>query len=165
MWHGHGHAAFRRPVFFERGSLKYLILDLLSQKPRHGYEIIREIEEKSGGYYSPSPGTVYPTLQMLEDLGHVQVKEQDGKKVYELTDEGKTYLKEHKERIEEHRRKIAECCSPSGKERHSMHDVKRLFRHFGLAMWQVRDDLEKTKAIKEILEKARTEIDIIVGEQ
>ncbi|HUL23055.1 MAG TPA: PadR family transcriptional regulator, partial [Thermodesulfobacteriota bacterium] len=56
---------------FHRGDFKYLILDLLKIKPRYGYEVIRELEERSHGFYSPSPGVVYPTLQYLEDTGHV----------------------------------------------------------------------------------------------
>src|SRR3989304_9708037 len=107
----------RRTRFFERGALKYLILDVIAEKPRHGYDIIREIEERTGGYYSPSPGTVYPTLQMLEDIGHLRVKEENGKKVYELTDEGKAYIKEHKEKVKKHRERMSECCPPGSEER------------------------------------------------
>ena len=74
MFRGH---AFRRERFmkgpwressFQKGDLKYVILDLIKDKPRHGYEIIRELEEMSHGLYTPSPGAVYPTLQMLEEL-------------------------------------------------------------------------------------------------
>src|SRR5437879_11538079 len=54
---------------FDQGHLKYVILRLLEEKPRHGYEIIKEIEDRFAGMYSPSPGTIYPTLTMLEDLG------------------------------------------------------------------------------------------------
>jgi DNA-binding PadR family transcriptional regulator len=79
----------------DRGDVKYLILSALEDGPKHGYEIIREIERRSQVSYSPSPGTVYPTLQMLEDLGHVRSKEIDGKRVYELTDSGRAYVAEH----------------------------------------------------------------------
>jgi DNA-binding PadR family transcriptional regulator len=77
---------------FHRGDFKYLILDLLKERPRHGYEIIRELEAKSLGFYSPSPGTVYPTLQYLEDMGYVTGAEQDGKRVYTITEEGLKFL-------------------------------------------------------------------------
>ncbi|MCL4531710.1 MAG: PadR family transcriptional regulator, partial [Actinobacteria bacterium] len=89
-----------RHRMFERGDLKYVILELLAEKPMHGYEVIRALEEKSGGFYSPSPGAVYPTLQMLEDLGHVTSSQQDGKRVYRITDEGKAFLAERKETVE-----------------------------------------------------------------
>jgi DNA-binding PadR family transcriptional regulator len=79
----------------DRGDVKYLILGVLEDGPKHGYEIIREIEKRSQVSYAPSPGTVYPTLQMLEDLGQVQSKEVDGKRVYELTAAGRAYLAEH----------------------------------------------------------------------
>jgi len=62
--HWHGRAA----RLFEQGDLKYVILRLLEEKPRHGYEIIKDLEGRFGGSYAPSPGTVYPTLTMLEDL-------------------------------------------------------------------------------------------------
>ncbi len=80
----------------DRGDVKFLILSALEDGPKHGYEIIREIEKRSQVAYSPSPGTVYPTLQMLDDLGQVRSQEVDGKRVYELTDAGRAYLAEHK---------------------------------------------------------------------
>jgi DNA-binding PadR family transcriptional regulator len=79
----------------DRGDVKLLILSVLREGPRHGYEIMRAIEQRSGGAYSPSPGVVYPTLQMLEDLGHVQAREGAERKVYELTEAGRAYLAEN----------------------------------------------------------------------
>src|SRR5262245_1399993 len=70
-----------RPPRAERGEVRLLILDALSDKGRHGYDVIQTIGERSGGTYRPSPGTIYPTLQMLEEMGHVRVVEQDGRKV------------------------------------------------------------------------------------
>ena len=87
---------------FEQGDLKYVILRLLAEKPRHGYEIIKELEDRFGGAYAPSPGTVYPTLTMLEDLGYARaVPEEGGKKVYEITDEGRKYLAEHSTTVDD----------------------------------------------------------------
>ena len=71
---------FRRQMF-ERGDLKYVILEQLKDKPAHGYELIKALEERFGGFYAPSPGAVYPTLQMLEDMGYVSSVQQDGRKV------------------------------------------------------------------------------------
>jgi DNA-binding PadR family transcriptional regulator len=86
---------------FQKGDLKYVILDLLKDKPRHGYEIIRELEELSHGLYTPSPGAIYPTLQMLEEMGYVSAKQRDGKKIYTIAEEGLKFLAERKESAEE----------------------------------------------------------------
>src|SRR5215831_18041163 len=87
--------------FFGRGDLKYVILELLKEQPRHGYDIIRALEERARGMYRPSPGSVYPTLQMLEDLGYVTSTQQEGKKVYSITDEGRRYLTEQQSTIDD----------------------------------------------------------------
>ncbi|MFS0732772.1 PadR family transcriptional regulator [Microbacterium sp. 1P10UB] len=72
-----------------RGDVRTSVLALLAEKPMHGYQIIREIEERSGGSWKPSPGSVYPTLQLLTDEGLVSATESDGRKTYSLTDEGR----------------------------------------------------------------------------
>jgi len=82
----------RRWASFQKGDLKYVILDLLRDKPRHGYDIIRELEELSYGFYKPSPGVIYPTLQMLEEMGYASSTEQEGKRVYSITEEGLKFL-------------------------------------------------------------------------
>ena len=101
-WAGKGRRQFRWRVF-ERGDLKFVILRMVSEKPMHGYEVMRALEEESGGCYKPSPGSVYPTLQMLEDEGLVRSKEEEGgKKTYEITDQGREYIIEYKmEELEE----------------------------------------------------------------
>src|SRR5690242_11834440 len=88
---------------FEQGDLKYVILRLLEEKPRHGYEIIKELESRFGGSYVPSPGTVYPTLTMLEDMGVARAAPdgEGGKKVYEITAEGRKYLAEHSTTVDD----------------------------------------------------------------
>ncbi|MED3743194.1 PadR family transcriptional regulator [Peribacillus psychrosaccharolyticus] len=82
--------------FFRRGDIKIVLLKLLQEQPRHGYELIKVLEERFKGLYSPSPGSVYPTLQMLEDQELVNIIKEGRKKVYHLTDDGQTYLEEHK---------------------------------------------------------------------
>jgi DNA-binding PadR family transcriptional regulator len=72
-----------------RGDVRTAVLALLAEKPMHGYQIIHEIEERSGGAWKPSPGSVYPTLQLLADEGLIDAKESNGRKTYSLTDEGK----------------------------------------------------------------------------
>lgn len=93
------HEHFRRPRHrrpFEKGDLKYIILDLIKEKPSYGYEIIQVLEERSHGFYAPSPGTVYPTLQLLEELGHISATQQESKRIYAITDNGEKFLVKHK---------------------------------------------------------------------
>jgi DNA-binding PadR family transcriptional regulator len=73
-----------------RGDVRAAVLALLAEKPLHGYQIIQEIEERSGGAWKPSPGSVYPTLQLLADEGIISATESGGRKTYSLTDEGRT---------------------------------------------------------------------------
>ena len=95
------HRGRRRTNMFESGEVKFVILKLLKEKPSHGYEIIKALEERLAGCYTPSAGTVYPTLQLLEDQGYVRVVEEEGKKVYHITPEGEAFLEEHKDAIED----------------------------------------------------------------
>jgi len=87
--------------FFGRGDMKFALLGLLQERPMHGYEMIKALEERSGGFYAPSAGSVYPTLQLLEDRGFVTVNETEGKKVYSITDSGRATLAERQEKDEE----------------------------------------------------------------
>src|ERR1700730_12262169 len=85
------HATRRR--ILDHGDLRYLLLHLIAEKPHHGYELIKAIEETFGGMYSPSPGVIYPTLSMLEELGHIVPQAVDGtKKAYAATEAGKAFL-------------------------------------------------------------------------
>ncbi|MGA2520680.1 MAG: PadR family transcriptional regulator [Acidimicrobiales bacterium] len=81
-----------------RGDIRTALLSALTDGPAHGYEIIGRLEEKSGGTWRPSPGSVYPTLQLFEDEGLVRSEQRDGKRVYELTDAGRTEATERAER-------------------------------------------------------------------
>lgn len=87
--------------FFGRGDMKFALLELLQERSMHGYEMMKELEEKSGGFYVPSAGSIYPTLQMLEDRGLVSVLETEGKKVYSITDAGRAFLAERQKEDEE----------------------------------------------------------------
>src|SRR4029079_9021505 len=77
-----------------RGDIRAAILALLTEQPMHGYQIIREIGERSEGAWAPSPGSVYPTLQQLTDEELLRSSEQDGKRVYELTDQGRAHAED-----------------------------------------------------------------------
>ena len=105
----HRGGPFGRRRMFDQGDLRYVILKMLEEKPRHGYEIIKELEEQFGGWYTPSPGTVYPTLTLLEDMGYAKATpEESGKKVYEITDLGRAHLAEHKPTVDEIFEKVAD---------------------------------------------------------
>jgi len=84
--------AFGRQRFFEAGELRLAILSLLSEGPKHGYQLMKEMQERSGGAYRASAGSVYPTLQQLEDEGMVRAEMQSGRRVYQLTEEGRKEL-------------------------------------------------------------------------
>lgn len=93
-------AFFGRGPRAERGDVRHLILAALAEQPRHGYQVIQRIAERTGGY-RPSPGTVYPTLQLLEELGLVSGSEQDGKRVYTITDAGRQELEAHRDEVDD----------------------------------------------------------------
>src|ERR1700743_2784197 len=76
------------------GDLQLVLLDLLKEAPRHGYELTKELESRSSGYYSPSPGVIYPALTYLEEIGFTQVEAEGNKKLYRITETGSAVLKE-----------------------------------------------------------------------
>jgi DNA-binding PadR family transcriptional regulator len=89
---GRHHGGGRRRVF-DHGDLRFILLSMIAAKPAHGYDMIKALEERMGGGYSPSPGVIYPTLTMLEEQGFARITAEDGKKLYQVTDEGIAYLK------------------------------------------------------------------------
>ncbi len=158
-FYGGGFGPFFKGQWFERGDMKYLILDLLSEKPRHGYEIIKQLEARFCGFYSPSPGSVYPTLQMLEDQGFVKSKEQDGKRTYEITEEGRQEVKKQKERVGSFRDRSERW------KNFRMDDLNDLFEDLADLKKFVRMKMhahgltdEKMKRIRKIISHAKEEI-------
>jgi len=100
--HGRGHHGRGGPGRrgrAKRGEARYVLLDLLRDAPKHGYEIIKTLEERSGGEYVPSPGTVYPTLQYLEDQGLVRADQESERRVYHLTESGQAEVEAQAESI------------------------------------------------------------------
>lgn len=147
---------------FEQGDLKYVILQLLEEKPRHGYDIIKELEERFAGTYSPSPGTVYPTLSMLEDMGYARAQaEESGRKIYEITPEGKAYLEENRGTVTDIFDRIAELGSSifSG----GMMELNQAFKRLGWVTYsnapKLAQNEDKLKAVREILDRATKEIE------
>ena len=101
-WGGGGGRGGRgRRRMFEAGELRLVLLKLIADQPRHGYDLIRAIEEMTHGDYAPSPGVVYPTLTMLQDMGQIEEAKEDGaRKVFAVTDEGRAHLDKKAEEVE-----------------------------------------------------------------
>jgi DNA-binding PadR family transcriptional regulator len=94
---GMGGRAFRAGRRLASGDLQLVLLALLAERPSHGYELIKALEERSGGFYSPSPGMIYPALTWLEEVGYASVAAEGAKKLYSLTEAGRQYLRENQE--------------------------------------------------------------------
>jgi len=94
---GFGGPGFRTGRKLASGELQLVVLALLAEKPSHGYEIIKALEERSGGFYVPSPGMVYPALTYLEEIGHATVQAEGSKKLYSITEEGRVFLEKNRE--------------------------------------------------------------------
>ena len=159
---GRPRGRWRGGRMFEQGDLRLVILRLLEEKPRHGYEIIKALEERFGGAYSPSPGVVYPTLQLLEDQGLAKVRpEQDGKKIYEITDAGRTYLGEHRGTVDSIFERISNLVGHFLDE--PMAEVHTAFRGVGKATYsratEAVQDPALLRQIVDILKRASQEID------
>ena len=146
---------------FEQGDLRYVVLRLLEEKPRHGYEIIKALEERFGGAYAPSPGAVYPTLQLLEDLGYARVVPGDeGKKVYEITDAGRAHLVENQATVDSIFDRISKLVGHFLDE--PMSEIHVAFRDVGRATYRLASEAvgkpEVLKQVSEILKRAAKEI-------
>jgi DNA-binding PadR family transcriptional regulator len=96
-----GGPAMRAAKMFASGDLQLIILLLLAEKPRHGYDIIKALEEQSSGIYAPSPGMVYPALTYLEEMGYATAEAEGSKKLYKITDAGSEYLTKNRKNAEE----------------------------------------------------------------
>jgi DNA-binding PadR family transcriptional regulator len=154
----------RRERRFGRGDLKYVILDLLKDGPRHGYDVIRAMEERFGGFYSPSPGSVYPILQLLEDQGYVTSSQQDGKRVYTITEEGRAFLAQRPDVVEGVRARMGGAwggqVSPEvrqliGEMWQLGQVVIRQGAHGGLS------DPEKVRRLRDVIARTRSEVEAI----
>src|SRR5581483_9799716 len=163
---GHRHFPFDhlRERLFDKGDLKYVVLDLLKEKPRHGYDIIRALADRFGGFYAPSPGAVYPTLQMLEDMGYVTAQAQDGKKVYTITEEGLAFLAERRQRVDDIRDRVggrrgAAFWEELHEMRHELRDFAQMFKHHRRGRWISPEKIERIRAV---VARAREEIEAIL---
>jgi DNA-binding PadR family transcriptional regulator len=136
----------------------------LKDKPRHGYDIIRELEKQSYGFYKPSPGVIYPTLQMLEEMGYASSTEQEGKRVYSITEEGLKFLENQSNIANGVRRQMKHKWSFKNisrmimvmREYHALEDLLgRGFRSL---------DADKAEQIRQILSRAYQEIESVLQE-
>jgi DNA-binding PadR family transcriptional regulator len=153
-----------RRQWFESGDMKYVILQLLQEKPRHGYEVMKELEQRMHGCYTPSPGTVYPTLQWLEDEGLVTARDVEGKKVYEVTEAGRQFLEEHRDVVDDIFARVRDAVDrmAGGAMVEVNRAVGRLLKAVFRAGWKVRDDAAR-KRVAEILTRAVQEIEELAG--
>jgi len=124
-----------RNRFFDGGQLRLIVLQSIAAKPSHGYDIMKALEERFGGLYSPSPGVIYPTLSLLEDQGLVTVEATGAKKLYTITPEGNAILKENRAFIAAVNARLNSVADRKGRGhypelRNAMHDLKHvvLFR-------------------------------------
>lgn len=157
---------FGPPPRAERGNVRYLVLDAIAQQARHGYEIIQTIEERSQGAYRPSPGVIYPTLQLLEELGHAAVVEQESRKVFSITPEGSRDLEEHRDEVTE----FYERFDDRGWERQAEHwgdlisRAARLFKTFKRAARHGGVSPAAQLKMRKILDEAAQQIEQILEE-
>ncbi|WP_293901762.1 PadR family transcriptional regulator [Phenylobacterium sp.] len=118
--------------FLEHGDLRFIILALLEEQPRHGYELMKELEERTGGAYRPSPGVVYPTLALLEDEGLIrQAGGETGRKLFELTPEGKAELDKNRTGVEAVFARMEDAARHAGPGRPR---IGRAMMNLGLAL-------------------------------
>ncbi|HET8939556.1 MAG TPA: PadR family transcriptional regulator [Polyangiales bacterium] len=158
---------FGPPPRAERGGVRYLVLDVLAERERHGYEVIQAIEERSGGVYRPSPGVVYPTLQLLEELGHAKLTEVEGRKVYSITDDGRRDLEEHQDEIQDFYSRFDDAAWERQLEDFGdlMRQAGRLFKTFKRAARRGQLTPKVQTKIREVLNESVQRIEAILAEQ
>lgn len=155
VWPGFGPGRF-----FDTGEMRLALLALIAEKPRHGYELMTEIETRSEGVYRPSPGAIYPNLQQLEDQGMVTSHKEEGKNVYTITGEGKAEVERQKDAIDGIWAKTDEAgewgpfASPAGME------IARSVRDFArTAFVAVTKRKVSPDRIREIINEAREKVE------
>ncbi len=152
-----------------RGEARYLLLDALRDEPKHGYEIIKALEERSSGQYAPSPGTVYPTLQYLEDMGLVRADQEAARRVYHLTDTGRTELEVHAQEVEAFWARFTEPKT-SDAIRAEIGFLEDELEHLMRTVWGGlrnalnRDDQKTVRRVREVIEHSQNEVRRILTE-
>lgn len=146
----------------KRGDLKYVLLRLLSEGARHGYQLLKEIEDKTQGGYRPSPGSLYPSLIALEEAGYISAEDEDERRVYHITDDGMEILLEKQERVDavmERAGRVAGRHRPNRALLTEMdQDFNELRRTIIRRARQVDFNLEALRQVRKALENARSDI-------
>lgn len=146
----------------KRGDLKYVLLRLLSEGARHGYQLLKEIEDKTQGGYRPSPGSLYPSLIALEEAGYISAEDEDERRVYHITDDGMEILLEKQERVDavmERAGRVAGRHRPNRALLTEMdQDFNELRRTIVRRARQVDFNLGALRQVRKALERARSEI-------
>jgi DNA-binding PadR family transcriptional regulator len=156
-----------RNRFFESGEVRLAILSLLDEGPKHGYELIKELEARSGGLYRASAGTVYPTLQLLEDEGLIESERQDGKRVYHITAAGQAELTGETDTVRgiwdraAHWEDWSKWMGPEAALIAA--PLARLVKAAFRAVTRAADDPSRGERIREVLEKARRDLEKLAG--
>ncbi len=161
------HGRFQKPSQespFQKGDLKYVILGLINDNPRHGYEIIKILEEHSHGLYTPSPGAIYPTLQLLEEMGYIEVAHQDTRKIYQITDEGKQFLADREQFAEGIKQQMKDHWSIKNtmEIQETMAEIGRMGRLVGRRFRHI--DAGKGRRIREVIAKSYRDIENILDQ-
>jgi DNA-binding PadR family transcriptional regulator len=147
---------------FDHGDLRLVIMALLAEKPRYGYEIIKALEESVGEGYSPSPGVVYPTLTLLEEVGHATVSEEHGgRKLYTLTDDGKAYLEANRATVDAIFARVSESASRRGPPPQVRRAVENLFMAVRLRLKSKPASDEQIRAIADAIDAAARAVEQI----
>lgn len=152
----------------ERGMMRYVLLDALRDGPKHGYEIIKWLDERTGGVYAPSPGAVYPTLQLLGDLGFVVAGQEEDRRVYTLTDTGRSALDEHAEGIRHFWARFTGAADP-GMNRPEFGFVQDELRELTRTVWvavraaTARGDDATSREIRAAVERCKNEVREIIA--
>ncbi|HEY3496252.1 MAG TPA: PadR family transcriptional regulator [Polyangiaceae bacterium] len=147
------------PPRAERGEIRFLVLDAIKERARHGYEVIQHIEQRAGGSYRPSPGVIYPTLQMLEELGQARIVEQEGRKAYEITDVGRQELEANARSVEDFYERFGEEPFYAEEFAEVMRRVAHLVKAFKRGAQRGRMTPEALRAIRVALDEALTRIE------
>lgn len=153
------------PPRAERGEVRYLVLDAIIDQPRHGYQVIQHIEGRAQGNYRPSPGVIYPTLQMLEELEHARVVEQDGRKAYAITEAGRRELENNRQSVEDFYERFDEEPWESYADdlTEVMQGVKRMVKAFRKGARRGRLTPATMRRIRNALDEALEKIEDALG--
>ncbi len=156
---GFGRRGGGRDRFFKKGNLQFIILQMLEEESRHGYQIIKDLEERFKGFYSRSPCSIYPILQMLEDRDFVSISKEGNKKIYTITDEGKTFLKENVDQ-DEFTKRLEQFKNVDFEQmKASREQLQGLFHGFMKASQSALQDEEKQKELNVFIEETKQKLE------